>query len=138
LTDPGMEHRSLSAHCEAAARLGARLGMPDAVCYALAHAYERWDGKAHPAGFACEDVRSPSGWSPSLGTPRRRRPSSPSARAHTCHVQVVVIESAEAGKLIADRVFGWAEGLGGGALDEEAHRVSAVLGLDRPSARSAN
>jgi HD-GYP domain-containing protein (c-di-GMP phosphodiesterase class II) len=56
LADPGMEHRSLSGHCEVAARLGARLGLPDDVCDALAHAYERWDGKGHPSGLAGERV----------------------------------------------------------------------------------
>jgi hypothetical protein len=44
MADPGMERRSLSGHCEAAAHLAARLGMPDGVRAALAHAYERWDG----------------------------------------------------------------------------------------------
>ncbi|HEX6424499.1 MAG TPA: HD domain-containing phosphohydrolase [Acidimicrobiales bacterium] len=56
LADPGMEHRSLSGHCEVAARLAGRLGMGDAVCGALAHAYERWDGRGHPAGLAGEEV----------------------------------------------------------------------------------
>ena len=56
LADPGMERRSLSSHCEVAARLGSRLGMGDAVCEALSHAYERWDGKGYPAGLAGEAV----------------------------------------------------------------------------------
>lgn len=56
LADPGMERRSLSSHCEVAARLGGRLGMGSAVCDALAHAYERWDGKGYPAGLAGEAV----------------------------------------------------------------------------------
>ena len=56
MTDPGMEHRSLSGHCEVAARLAGRLGMAESVCDALAHAYERWDGKGHPAGLAGEEV----------------------------------------------------------------------------------
>jgi HD-GYP domain-containing protein (c-di-GMP phosphodiesterase class II) len=30
--------------------------MDQAVCDALAHAYERWDGRGHPAGLAGEDV----------------------------------------------------------------------------------
>lgn len=53
-TDPGMERRSLSGHCEVAARLAARLGLSEAVCEALAHAYERWDGlsiASAPAGL---------------------------------------------------------------------------------------
>lgn len=56
LSDPGMEQRSLSGHCEVASRLAARLGMADDVCHALAHAYERWDGKGLPAGLAGEAV----------------------------------------------------------------------------------
>ena len=56
LADPGMERRSLSGHCEVAARLGARLGLPADVCTALAHAYERWDGKGYPDGLAGEEV----------------------------------------------------------------------------------
>ncbi len=54
--DPGMERRSLSGHCEVAARLAARLGMGESVCHALAHAYERWDGKGHPDGLAGDEV----------------------------------------------------------------------------------
>ncbi|MGH8984514.1 MAG: HD domain-containing phosphohydrolase [Acidimicrobiia bacterium] len=56
MADPGMERRSLSGHCEVAARLAVRLGLADAVCGALAHAYERWDGKGYPAGLAGEEV----------------------------------------------------------------------------------
>ena len=56
LANPSMERRSLSGHCEVAARLGARLGLPADVCAALAHAYERWDGKGYPAGLAGEEV----------------------------------------------------------------------------------
>jgi HD-GYP domain-containing protein (c-di-GMP phosphodiesterase class II) len=56
LTDPGADRRSLSQHCEVAARLAARVGLEDAVCASLAHAYERWDGKGHPAGLSGEEV----------------------------------------------------------------------------------
>ena len=56
MTDPGMEERSLSGHCEVGSRLASRLGMADAVCASLAHAYERWDGKGYPDGLAAEDV----------------------------------------------------------------------------------
>ena len=56
LADPGVERRSLSGHCEVAARLGARLGLPEEVCTALAHAYERWDGSGYPSGLAGEEV----------------------------------------------------------------------------------
>ncbi|MGH9277565.1 MAG: HD domain-containing phosphohydrolase [Acidimicrobiales bacterium] len=56
LADPGGARRSLSGHCEAASRLATRLGMPEVVRDALAHAYERWDGKGYPDGLAGEDV----------------------------------------------------------------------------------
>lgn len=56
LSDPGAERRSLSGHCEVGARLAERLGMPSAVSEALAHAYERWDGKGFPDGLAGEQV----------------------------------------------------------------------------------
>ena len=44
------------ATARSAARLARRLGLDDAVCDALAHAFERWDGKGHPAGLAGEEV----------------------------------------------------------------------------------
>ena len=56
LADPGGGRRSLSAHCEVAAMLAARLGVGDAVESALAHAYERFDGKGFPAGLAGDAV----------------------------------------------------------------------------------
>ena len=56
LADPGMSRRSLAQHCEVGARLAERVGLGEAVCEALAHAYERWDGKGHPDGLAGEDV----------------------------------------------------------------------------------
>ena len=56
LADPEGGRRSLSAHCEAAARLAGRLGMPDSVRDSLAHAYERWDGKGYPDGLSGEAV----------------------------------------------------------------------------------
>jgi HD-GYP domain-containing protein (c-di-GMP phosphodiesterase class II) len=56
LSDPAAERRSLSQHCEVAARLASRLGLGDDVRLALAHAYERWDAKGHPAGLAGEEV----------------------------------------------------------------------------------
>ncbi|MGH3994991.1 MAG: HD domain-containing phosphohydrolase, partial [Pseudonocardiaceae bacterium] len=45
LSDPNGAARSLSAHCEVGARLAVRLGLGDGVVDALAHAYERWDGR---------------------------------------------------------------------------------------------
>lgn len=56
LADPGGARRSLSGHCEAASRLASRLGMPELVRDALAHAYERWDGKGYPEALSGEDV----------------------------------------------------------------------------------
>jgi HD-GYP domain-containing protein (c-di-GMP phosphodiesterase class II) len=56
LTDPGMTERSLSQHCEAGARLAGRVGLGEAVCEALAHAYERWDGKGYPDGLTGDEV----------------------------------------------------------------------------------
>jgi hypothetical protein len=56
LSDPGMERRSLAQHCEVGARLAARVGLGESVCHALNHAYERWDGKGHPAGLGGEEV----------------------------------------------------------------------------------
>jgi HD-GYP domain-containing protein (c-di-GMP phosphodiesterase class II) len=56
LADPGGDRRSLSAHCEVASRLASRLGMSAKVCDALAHAYERWDGKGYPDGQAGDEV----------------------------------------------------------------------------------
>ena len=56
LTDPGMTGRSLSQHCEAGSRLAARVGLGESVCHALAHAYERWDGKGYPDGLTGDEV----------------------------------------------------------------------------------
>ena len=49
LADPKATARSLSTHCEVGAMLAARAGLGPAVVDALAHAYERWDGKGYPA-----------------------------------------------------------------------------------------
>lgn len=35
MSDPGMEQRSLSGHCEVASRLASRLGMSESVCHSL-------------------------------------------------------------------------------------------------------
>ena len=48
LADPKGTDRSLSAHCEVAVMLAARTGVQQPVVNALAHAYERWDGKGYP------------------------------------------------------------------------------------------
>ncbi|MDQ0383006.1 HD domain-containing phosphohydrolase [Amycolatopsis thermophila] len=56
LADPAGAKRSLSAHCEVAAMLAARLGASATVREALAHGYERWDGAGFPDGLAGEAV----------------------------------------------------------------------------------
>jgi HD-GYP domain-containing protein (c-di-GMP phosphodiesterase class II) len=56
LTDPGSTRRGLAQHCEVGARLASRLGLGEAVGTALAHAYERWDGKGHPDGLRGDAV----------------------------------------------------------------------------------
>ena len=49
LADPKGTERSLSTHCEVGAMLAERVGLAQSVVDALAHAYERWDGKGFPA-----------------------------------------------------------------------------------------
>ena len=49
LADPKGTERSLSTHCEVGAMLAERIGLAHSVVDALAHAYERWDGKGFPA-----------------------------------------------------------------------------------------
>jgi HD-GYP domain-containing protein (c-di-GMP phosphodiesterase class II)/DNA-binding CsgD family transcriptional regulator len=48
LADPKGTQRSLSTHCEVAVMLAGRAGLEQPLLEALAHAYERWDGKGHP------------------------------------------------------------------------------------------
>ena len=50
------DSRSLVSHCEVGARLATRLGLGDGVVDALAHAYERWDGRGLPDGLAGEAI----------------------------------------------------------------------------------
>ena len=47
---------SLVTHCEVAAMLAAGAGLGRPVVEALAHAYERWDGKGAPDGLAGDDI----------------------------------------------------------------------------------
>ncbi|HET9507910.1 MAG TPA: HD domain-containing phosphohydrolase [Gaiellaceae bacterium] len=47
---------SLATHCEVGAALAARAGLAPAVVDALAHAYERWDGKGSPEGLADDAI----------------------------------------------------------------------------------
>jgi HD-GYP domain-containing protein (c-di-GMP phosphodiesterase class II)/DNA-binding CsgD family transcriptional regulator len=56
VADPGGGARSLSAHCEVAARLGRRLGLGAAAVGALAHAWERWDGAGFPDGLSGSEI----------------------------------------------------------------------------------
>lgn len=56
LSNPGGKARSLAAHCEVGARLSSRIGLAPDVTMALAHAYERWDGKGLPSGLAGQDI----------------------------------------------------------------------------------
>ena len=45
-----------SAHCEVAARIGARLGLPESVQRNLRQLYERWDGHGFPNHVAGEAI----------------------------------------------------------------------------------
>jgi HD-GYP domain-containing protein (c-di-GMP phosphodiesterase class II) len=56
VSDPSAAARRLSAHCEVAGLLAGRLGMEASVVEALAHAFERWDGRGLPGGLAGEAV----------------------------------------------------------------------------------
>jgi hypothetical protein len=51
-----LDARSVVSHCEVGARLATRLGLGEGVARALAHAYERWDGRGLPAGLSGEGV----------------------------------------------------------------------------------
>jgi HD-GYP domain-containing protein (c-di-GMP phosphodiesterase class II)/DNA-binding CsgD family transcriptional regulator len=52
----GIAAQSMTAHCEVASMLAARLGLGTTVCHALQHAFERWDGHGFPDGRSGEDV----------------------------------------------------------------------------------
>jgi HD-GYP domain-containing protein (c-di-GMP phosphodiesterase class II) len=56
LADVRGTQRSLAAHCEVAVMLAGRAGLEPLVVEALAHAYERWDGKGYPGGLAGDAV----------------------------------------------------------------------------------
>jgi HD-GYP domain-containing protein (c-di-GMP phosphodiesterase class II) len=56
LADPKGAERSLSTHCEVGAMLAERVGLAQSVVDALAHAYERWDGKGFPARLAGDAI----------------------------------------------------------------------------------
>ncbi|MGY1780640.1 HD domain-containing phosphohydrolase [Geodermatophilus sp. SYSU D01036] len=48
--------RTEVSHCEVGARLAARLGLGPGVVEALAHAYERWDGRGLPDGLSGAEI----------------------------------------------------------------------------------
>jgi HD-GYP domain-containing protein (c-di-GMP phosphodiesterase class II)/DNA-binding CsgD family transcriptional regulator len=48
--------RSLVSHCEVGSRLASRLGLGAGVVEAMAHAYERWDGRGLPDGLVGQAV----------------------------------------------------------------------------------
>ena len=56
LADPGAKSRVLGAHCEVAARLAARMGLPAGVAEALRFAYARWDGRGVPQRVSGEQI----------------------------------------------------------------------------------
>jgi HD-GYP domain-containing protein (c-di-GMP phosphodiesterase class II)/DNA-binding CsgD family transcriptional regulator len=53
---PDLPRAVATAHCQAAERLGRRLGFSGAVPGALNSLFERWDGKGHPRGLRGEDI----------------------------------------------------------------------------------
>jgi HD-GYP domain-containing protein (c-di-GMP phosphodiesterase class II) len=55
----GVAAKSMTAHCEVASMLAARLGLGPGVCDALGHAFERWDGHGFPDGKSGEEVPAP-------------------------------------------------------------------------------
>jgi HD-GYP domain-containing protein (c-di-GMP phosphodiesterase class II) len=59
LADPKGTERSMSAHCEVGAMLARRAGLDRPVIDALAHAYERWDGKGFPGGLEADAIPLP-------------------------------------------------------------------------------
>ncbi|MPY80193.1 MAG: HD domain-containing protein [Actinophytocola sp.] len=56
LSDPGGPRRAVTAHCDAAQQLSARLGVGQGVTAALELAFERWDGKGIPGRCAGDEV----------------------------------------------------------------------------------
>jgi HD-GYP domain-containing protein (c-di-GMP phosphodiesterase class II) len=49
-------NRFLYTHSALQAQFAARIGLPEVVCSALRHCYERWDGKGVPDGLSEEQV----------------------------------------------------------------------------------
>lgn len=56
LADRDGLRRSLTSHCEVAARLAGRLGLAPQVVAALGHGYERWDGGGYPDGLTGDAI----------------------------------------------------------------------------------
>jgi HD-GYP domain-containing protein (c-di-GMP phosphodiesterase class II) len=56
LADPKGAARSAQGHCEVAERLAGRLGLNAEIRLALAHGFERFDGKGHPDGWEADAV----------------------------------------------------------------------------------
>lgn len=101
LTDSG----SLANHCEVGTMLARRLGMAEAVTVALAHAYERWDGKGQPDGLSGVDI--------------------------PLEVRIAVVaRDADLFARSGEDVPGLLRARRGGAYDPAV--VDAYLGLDRP------
>jgi HD-GYP domain-containing protein (c-di-GMP phosphodiesterase class II)/DNA-binding CsgD family transcriptional regulator len=59
LADAGSAERSLTTHCEVGAILAGHAGLGMSVVDALAHAYERWDGKGYPARLVGDAIPLP-------------------------------------------------------------------------------
>jgi DNA-binding CsgD family transcriptional regulator len=56
LADTDLDDRLLGAHCEAASRLAADMGLPPSVQQGLAQGFARWDGDGVPDGVEGEDI----------------------------------------------------------------------------------
>ena len=77
LADPKGVERSLTTHCEVAVMLARRIDLEPSVVDALAHAYERWDGKGFPDRLRGDACHSPCASSCGEGRRPRRWPSAP-------------------------------------------------------------
>ncbi|GAA3160783.1 HD domain-containing protein [Blastococcus jejuensis] len=128
--------RTEVSHCEVGARLAARLGLGAGVVEALAHAYERWDGRGLPGGLSGVEIPVPvrvvvvardavlwhrmAGTAAAIDVLSRRR-----GRAY----DPAVVDAVRAvGLPEADDPTAWEDVLAG--EPEPVHRLGAV-GLDR-------
>jgi HD-GYP domain-containing protein (c-di-GMP phosphodiesterase class II) len=55
----GLPHAIAAAHCDAAERLAARLGIADSARRGLLAVFERWDGRGFPRGLSREQIPLP-------------------------------------------------------------------------------